>query len=84
MLVRCDRLDAGMILSVDDDRPAAEPGELAITPGMLKSAAGRLENRARIIHLLRRETGHPGHRNDGSGPAARARRACDLRTRARI
>jgi hypothetical protein len=35
MLVRCDRSVLGMILSVDDDLPPAEPGALAVTPGML-------------------------------------------------
>src|SRR5450755_1705338 len=32
-------------------------------------------------HLLRREAGHPGDRNHRSGSAARARRACHVRTR---
>ena len=50
-----------------------------------EEGGGRVEEEAERRggdHLLRREAGHPGHRNDRPGLAARARRACDLRTRA--
>jgi hypothetical protein len=56
LLVQLEQLDVGMILSVDDDRPAAEPGELAVTPTILRSVAGRLEALSRSIEMRHPES----------------------------
>jgi hypothetical protein len=56
LLVRLEQLDVGMILSVDDDRPAVEPVELAVTPAILQSVAGRLEALSRSIEMRHPES----------------------------
>ena len=50
---------------------------------ILKKAAAKVEEigQAGSDRLLRREAGHPGHRDDSAGFAARAWRPCDLRAR---
>jgi hypothetical protein len=51
---------------------------------ILKEAAPASKKKKPGNHLLSRETGYPGDRNHRPRPAARARRSCDLRPRARI
>ena len=50
---------------------------------VLKKAAAKSKKSAQAgsDRLLRREAGHPGHRDDGAGFATRAKRSCDLRAR---
>src|SRR5271154_5048952 len=61
-------------------------GAVRLSPGENPQAdGGRVEGEEKAErsggdHLLRREAGHPGDRDDRPGFAARARRPCDLRT----
>jgi hypothetical protein len=54
MLARYEILYPGSLLSFDDDKPHQEAGTLiAVTAGNVASLAGRLEQRASVIDLVR-------------------------------